>query len=244
MACPELLLVLPLVTILAWLSAVGGVGGGVLMLLVLTWILGLQVAVPTLALTQLASNGGRVWFNRRHLRLRLVGWYAVGAVPLALAGGVMFAHTPTALIKRILGGLLVATTAWRWLRRRPQPSPVASKESRFVVIGGISGLASSLLGAAGPIAAPYFLAHGLVGAAYIGTEAAASVVVHVTKVAAYGSGNLMSGNVLQLAAALTPAILVGAWVGKKTVQRISRRQFVVVIEVGVLLAGAAFVAGL
>jgi uncharacterized membrane protein YfcA len=54
----------------------------------------------------------------------------------------------------------------------------------------------------------------------------------------------MSAAVLQLAAALTPAILVGAWVGKKTVPRMSRRQFVVVIEVGVLLAGAAFVAGL
>ncbi|MGV9299546.1 sulfite exporter TauE/SafE family protein [Amycolatopsis sp. NPDC003676] len=54
--------------LLAVLSAVAGFGGGVLLLPVFTALFGLRVAVPTLTLTQLSSNGSRVWLNRRELR--------------------------------------------------------------------------------------------------------------------------------------------------------------------------------
>nr|WP_281387054.1 sulfite exporter TauE/SafE family protein [Jiangella mangrovi] len=231
---------MPLFAVLGWLSAVGGVGGGVLMLLALTWMVGLEVAVPTLALAQLSSNGCRVWLNRTAVRARLVGWHAVGAVPFALAGGLLLAHMPPGPLQRILGGCLIATILWRRLRL----FPVRPGERWFVAVGGFTGLASSMLGAAGPIAAPFFLAYGLVGEAYIGTEAAASVVVHLSKVAAYGTADLLSVEVLVLAAGLMPAILGGSWVGKKTVQRMSNRLFVVVIEIGVLFAGVGFLIGL
>lgn len=71
---------------LALLSAVAGFGGGVLLLPVFTALFGLRFAVPMLTLTQLSSNGSRVWLNRRELRWPLVGWFALGAVPLAVAG--------------------------------------------------------------------------------------------------------------------------------------------------------------
>lgn len=71
---------------LALLSAVAGFGGGVLLLPVFTALFGLRFAVPMLTLTQLSSNGSRVWLNRRELRWPLVGWFALGGVPLAVAG--------------------------------------------------------------------------------------------------------------------------------------------------------------
>jgi hypothetical protein len=39
--------------------------------------------------------------------------------------------------------------------------------------------------------APLFLAHGLVKGAYIGTEALATVVMHVSKLIAYGESDLL-----------------------------------------------------
>ncbi|NES16982.1 MULTISPECIES: TSUP family transporter, partial [Micromonospora] len=71
---------------LAWLSAVAGFGGGVLLLPVFTALFGLRAAVPMLTLTQLSSNGARVWFNRKDLNWPLVGWFALGAVPCAVTG--------------------------------------------------------------------------------------------------------------------------------------------------------------
>jgi uncharacterized membrane protein YfcA len=239
----ELLVTLLLASVLAfalaWLSSVGGMGGGVLMMAVLTALFGLQVAVPVLTLTQLASNGGRVWFNRADVQWRLVGWHALGAVPFALGGGLVFAHVPVEPLKRLLGVLLIATIVWRRLR----PHLARPGERAFIAIGGATGLGSSLLGAAGPVAAPFFLAYGLVGGPYIATEAAASLVIHVTKAAAYGAGSLVSLKVFLLGAALTPAVTAGTWAGTKMLPHMSNRLFVCVAEVGILLAGILFVVG-
>lgn len=224
---------------LAWLSSVGGVGGGVLMLLVFTALFGLQVAVPTLTLAQLASNGGRVWFNRGDIQWRLIRWYAVGAIPFALAGGLLLPNVPVGLLKRFLGAFLIAVVIWRRFR----PVPRVPADGTFAAIGASTGLGSSLLGAAGPLAAPLFLAKGLVGGAYIGTEATASLTIHMTKLAAYGAGSLLSLHVLRLGLVLTPAIVAGAWLGTRIVMRMSARAFVLVIEAGMLVAAILFLAG-
>ena len=225
---------------LAWLSSVGGLGGGLLAMFVFTALFGLQVAVPVVTLTQLVSNGGRVWFNRADIQWRLVRWHSLGAVPLAVVGGLLFAYAPVEPLKRLLGALVIAMVIWRRLR----PELVKPSDGMFVTIGGAAGLGSSLLGGAGPLSAPFFLAYGLVGGAYIGTEAAASLAIHLTKTAAYGTTSLISPKVLLLGAALAPAVSAGAWAGKKTLLRINSRRFVVITEAGITIAGLLFLLGI
>jgi uncharacterized protein len=226
--------------VLALLSAVAGFGGGALLLPVFTALFGLRAAVPMLTLAQLSSNGSRAWLNRRELRWPLVGWFALGAVPLAVAGAVLLAHAPLAPLKRLLGAFLLAVVVWR----RLNPHPRKPADATFVGIGAASGLGSALLGSVGPLTAPFFLAYGLTRAAYIGTEAASALTMHLTKVAAYGAGDLLTGRILLYGAALTPATLAGAWVGKRVVGRISDRTFVWLVEAGLVVAGVLFLAGL
>ena len=226
--------------VLAMVSAVAGFGGGVLLLPVFTALFGLRVAVPMLTLTQLTSNVSRVWLNRHEIRWRLVAWFALGAVPLAIAGGLLLAHAPLTALKRGLGVFLIAVVVWRHLR----PTPRRPSDPAFAVVGAASGLGSALLGSVGPLTAPFFLAYGLTRAAYIGTEAASAVTMHLSKIAAYGAGDLLTRQVLLYGVALTPATLAGTWVGKRIVGRISDRAFVVLVEVGLIAAGALFVIGL
>lgn len=225
---------------LALLSAVAGFGGGVLLLPVFTVLFGLRAAVPMLTLTLLSSNGSRVWLNRRELRWPLIGWFALGAVPFAVIGGLLLAHAPLAPVKRLLGIFLVGVVIWRRVQRQPRTPP----EPAFAAVGAASGLGSALLGSVGPLTAPFFLAVGLTRAAYIGTEAASALTMHLTKIATYGTGDLLTGQVLLYGAALTPATLLGAWVGKKIVGRISDRVFVLLVELGLLAAGVLFLIGL
>ncbi|WP_157244936.1 sulfite exporter TauE/SafE family protein [Nonomuraea typhae] len=235
----RLLLACLLAFVVAWLSSVGGVGGSVLMLLAFTMLFGMRIALPVLALAQLVSNGGRVWFNRRAVRWRLLIWYAAGAVPFAVAGGLVMPLLPVEPLKRLLGMFLIAVIVWR----RVQTSPGVPRDGAFVVIGAGTGLGSSLFGAAGSLAAPFFLAKGLAGAAYIGTEAAASLIIHVSKVAAYGAGDLLSQHVIVLGLGLTPAIVAGAWLGKKTLARMSAGIFGMVVEAGTLASAVLLIAG-
>jgi uncharacterized protein len=225
--------------LLAMLSAVAGFGGGVLLLPVFTALFGIRVAVPMLTLTQLSSNGARVWLNRESLRWPLIGWFAVGAVPFAVGGGLLLAHAPLGPLKRLLGVFLIGVVLWRRLRRPPgKPT-----DRSFIAVGAGSGLGSALLGSVGPLTAPFFLAYGLTRASYLGTEAASALTMHLSKIAAYGAGSLLTGRVLIYGAVLTPATILGAWVGRRLVGRISDRAFVVLVEAGLLVSGVLFLLG-
>jgi hypothetical protein len=86
--------------VLAFISAVAGFGGGVLALPMFTALFGLRVAVLVLTVTQLASNTGRVWLNRHDLRWHLIRRFALGAVPMALLGGLLFTRAPLAPLQQ------------------------------------------------------------------------------------------------------------------------------------------------
>lgn len=92
--------------------------------------------------------------------------------------------------------------------------------------------------------APFFLAKGFTRAVFIGTEAACALLMHAAKIGAYGTADLLTGRVLLLGAAMTPATLAGVWAGKKIVARISDRDFVVLVEAGLVAAGLLFLTGL
>ena len=226
--------------VLAIVSAVAGFGGGVLLLPVFAALFGLRAAVPMLALTQLVSNASRVWFNRSRLNGRLIGWFALGAVPFALIGSVLLARLSVDPLQRLLGVFLIGVVVWRRLRPHPHAPPLPA----FAGVGAGTGLGSALLGSVGPFAAPFVLAAGLTGGSYIGTEAATALIVHVSKLVGYGPTGLLTGSVLAHGIALAPATLLGSWVGKRIADRLSERLFVAVVEFGLLVTGGIFLARL
>src|SRR5881409_2770786 len=81
------------------LAAVAGFGGAAVLLPALVAVFGVRDAIPILTVAQLIGNGSRVWFNRREVALPVVGWFALGAVPLALLGGLLFAAAPAPVLR-------------------------------------------------------------------------------------------------------------------------------------------------
>ena len=218
------------------LAAVTGFGGAAVLLPVLVFAFGVRDAVPILTVAQLIGNGSRVWFNRRELDLRVVGWFAAGGVPLALAGGLLFARAPLAALTRLLGAVLILMVIWRRTRSRPPRPSVRS----FAAIGAASSFLSALIGSVGPLMAPFFLAYGLVKGAYIGTEALATVVMHVTKLVAYGATSVLTSASLVAGIALGPIMVAGSATGKRIVDRLPERVFVTIIETTMIAAGVLF----
>lgn len=231
--------VLVLVTSLvaSTLAGVTGFGGAAVLLPVLVAIFGVREAIPILTVAQLLGNGSRVWFNRRELDLRVVGWFALGGVPLALLGGFFFAKAPLSALTRVLGLFLIAMVAWRHLRPGVGWRPSAPA---FAGIGAVASFLSALLGSVGPLMAPFFLAYGLVKNAYIGTEALCTVTMHLAKLIAYRSARVLPLHALVVGLLLGPTMVLGSFLGKKIVQRLPEKVFVAIIEVTLLIAGALF----
>src|SRR5581483_7275407 len=196
------------------LAAVTGFGGAAVLLPVLVAVFGMREAVPILTVAQLIGNGSRVWFNRRELEWRVVGWFALGAVPFALLGAYLFASAPLSALTRLLGAFLLLVVVWRHVRpARTKRFPVVA----FAGIGAGASFLSALLGSVGPIMAPFFLAFGLIKGAYIGTEARSTVVMHVTKLVAYRRTAVLTGSGILIGLALGPIMIFGSFLGKRIV---------------------------
>ena len=215
------------------LGAIAGFGGAAVLLPVLVWAFGVRDAIPILTIAQLLGNGSRAWFNRRELVLPVVGWFALGAVPMAVAGGALFATAPAPALRRVLGVFLLLTVAYRHTRFGRK---ARVKLRAFALLGGVFGFLSALLGSVGPLMAPFFLAYGLVKAAYIGTEAAATTTMHIVKIAVYGGFNLLSAGTVLTALAIGAVQIVGSYAGKRVLDHVPEHVFPILIE-GVLLAG-------
>ena len=221
----------------ATLAAVTGFGGAAVLLPVLVLFFGVRDAVPILTVAQLIGNGSRVWFNRNALDLRVVGWYSIGAVPLALLGGYVFAAAPFSALTRVLGIFLILVVAWRRLSKHAFPRPTLRS---FALIGAAASFLSAIVGSVGPLMAPLFLAYGLVKGAYIGTEALATVVTHLTKLVVYRQTAVLSTAAIGTGAALGPIMIAGSFAGKRIVEMLPERVFVAIIETTMVAAGLLF----
>ncbi len=222
------------------LAAVAGFGGAAVLLPALVAMFGVRDAIPILTVAQLVGNGSRVWFNRREVAVPVVGWFALGAVPLALLGGVLFATAPLGALKRLVGAFLLLMVLWRHIPRAANWRPGVRT---FAVIGAVFSFLSALVGSVGPLMAPFFLAYGLVKGGYIGTEALATVVMHVTKLAAYQGTAILTLRAVAVGLALGPIMIVGSYIGKRILDRLPERVFVVIIELVLVGAGLWFFIG-
>lgn len=237
---PELALLVGAALLASTLAAVSGFGGAAILLPVLVAIFGPRDAIPILTIAQLVGNSSRVVLNRDAIDRRIVGWFALGGVPAALVGGFLFASAPLDALTRLIGAFLLVSVAWRHLR--PEPSGLLGPRT-FTVIGAVFAFASALVGSVGPIMAPFFLRAGLVKGAYIGTEAAATVVMHVAKLVAYGTAALLTVATVGIGLLMAPAMIAGSWIGKRIVDRLPEQVFVAIIEVVLVVAGLVFLIG-
>jgi len=216
------------------LSAVTGFGGAAILLPVLIHLFGPREAVVALTVAQLIGNLSRVWFNRRELDWQVIGWFAVGAVPLTVAGALVFVTAPLTRLTPALGVALLFLVVGRRLLKGRYPR---LGRTGWIAAGGGLGFLSAIVGTAGPLAAPLFLGRNLTRGAYIGTEAATAVLMHVVKLLAYGTAFLVTVRTGTIGVGLGIGLLVGAYLGKRIVDRMPEHLFVTLIEVALIVAG-------
>lgn len=202
------------------LTATMGLGGGLLMLAVLAGALPPAALIPVHGVVQLGSNLGRAVLFRRHTRLGILAWFAVGAViGISVGAGIAVSMPRAALLVAVAAFILVSTWAPR-LGSRPVP------ERGFVAVGAVTAFVSMFVGATGPFLAPFVAPERLGDRhATIGTFAACMSLKHGLKVAAFAVTGFVYLPWLPFAAAMIATGIVGTLVGRKVVLRLPERTF-------------------
>ncbi len=214
-----------------------GFGTGLVMLPLVVWVVGVRQSVPVLTIALIVGNVSRAWWSRDELHWRVIGAYLLGAVPLAAIGSVMYTVAPPEWLSRLMGlVLLVALPLRRWLERGPRPMRLR----HFPVLGAVTGFLSALVAATGPLMVPFFLGYGLRRGAFVGTEAVCAAAVHLTKTLVYGRYALVTPETGALGLLMGGVMFVGAFVGRRILDRMSDRSFVLALEVLVAGLGLLF----
>jgi uncharacterized protein len=222
----------------AVLGGIVGFGTGLTMLPLVVWVVGVRASVPVLSIALLCGNISRAWFSRHEIDWRVVGAYLAGAVPLAIAGAVLYAGARVEWLSRLMGVVLLCAVP---LRRFLERGPLKIRLAHFPILGAATGFLSALVAAIGPVNTPFFLGYGLRRGAYVGTEAACVAVVHLAKTVVYGRYALVNAETGTLGLAIGAVMFAGAWVGRRVLERMSERAFVVLVEALLVALGIFFV---
>jgi len=215
-------------------ASLAGYGAAIILTPFLVQAYGVQQTVPILAVTMLLGNFSRAWWNRDELQKPVAAWFAMGAVPAAVAGALAFVNSPAALLTKLLGASFLVILVYRrsGLDRRWRIT-----QRGFLPVGLVTGFLSGLVGNVGPLTAPFFLNYGLVRGAYIGTEAVGVLSMNITKLLVFGASSLVSPSTAAIGLTLGGVMFGGSFAGRLLMGRLSERAFVLIVEAVLLVAG-------
>ena len=201
------------------LTAVAGIGGGVVMLAAMASLLPPGAVIPLHAMVQLGSNAGRTLVMRRWIDRPRLWPFLLGSVAGIALGGSLAINLSGDVLRLVLG-LFILQTVWL---------PVAAMavvSGRGLVLGGaVASFLTMLVGATGPYVAALLRPLGLGREGLIATHAAAMTAQHGLKMLAFGVLGFAFGPWLPLVAAMVAAGFAGTLAGRKMLRRLSEQWF-------------------
>lgn len=220
------------------ISAVIGMGGGIILLGIMAIIIPQGYMVIALhGVIQLFSNTTRTYIFRKHIKKNIVNKFLIGSFVGAFLSGVIifllvqFYEVKSAsdikvdFLKPIIGFFIL----WYLFLKGPKKE---KDNQSFIKVGGISGLASVFVGATGPLIAPFFLNSKLTKENIIVNKAACQMITHLTKIPLFIY--FFNVNYVDEYFILIPLILsvyLGTNLGKKILSFIPERIFTILFKV-------------
>ena len=106
------------------------------------------------------------------------------------------------------------------------------------IAGAMVGFLTGMVLSTGPLSVPIFTAYGLSGGAFLGTEAASSILLYGGKLATFGSAGALTREIVVRGVTIGVALMFGSIAARRLVERIGRHTYDLLIDI-VLAVGAA-----
>jgi uncharacterized membrane protein YfcA len=207
---------------------------------VLAYIYGPKEAVPIMAVAAVIGNASRILAWWRTVDWRAVAAYAATGIPAAALGAQTMLILPPRAVDAAIGiFLLLMIPGRRWMAT----NLIQLRLPHLAVAGAGIGFLTGIVASTGPASVPVFLGYGLTKGAFIGTEAAASLAIYITKALTFqGLGALPIGDILK-GLTVGASLMVGAFIAKPFLLRLAPETFRHIMDALLLLSGASLLWG-
>ena len=204
------------------ISAVLGMGGGIILLGIMAIIIPEGYKVIALhGMVQLFSNTTRTYVFRKYVKTQLIKQFFNGAlIGISFSVGIIITliyyfdvqsanEIKVEVLKPFIGLFIV----WNLFLKGPKKAKIVKS---FVPVGLVAGLSSIFVGAVGPLIAPFFLVKSFNKEHIIANKAAAQMITHLSKIPLFiYFFNMDYTAELKILIPLILAVYVGTSFGKK-----------------------------
>lgn len=215
-------------------GTITGFGSSTLIFPFALLVMDFKSALVLVAFLHIFGNLGRVAFFREGLDKRLILLFGIPSVVLTLLGAALVNYISPNVLTFILGVFLVVFAAVSLAK--PALRFPATKASA-VVGGAVSGFAAGLIGTGGALRSSFLISFDLNKNVYIATAAVIAIAVDITRIPVYLAGGFLDTRYYWYIPVSFAIAMVGSFLGKRIVNRISQHAFRIVVFCALFAVG-------
>jgi len=189
------------------LTAITGIGGGMLLIAIMPGFLPAAAIVPVHGIVQLFSNSSRALFGLRFLRWEFVLAFITGSIIGGLIAAGITREINLEYTPLIIAAYILFTV---WGPKLQLKKPV---KGEFVLIGAAQTGLSMMVGATGPLGQAALLRKGLQRDALVVTAALMMTFTHLVKIVLFALLGFSFISYWQIIIGMSTAVVIGALLG-------------------------------
>lgn len=234
MALENLILFILLALLAEILGTVGGFGSSLFFVPIATYFLDFHSVLGITALFHVSSNLAKITFFKNGFDKNLVLSIGVPAVLFVTVGAFLSNFIDTEILEISLSFFLIIASLLLFLYK-----DISIKPTLFNSVAGgtLSGLIAGLIGTGGAIRGMVLAAYNLRIDMFIATSAIIDLAIDASRSVVYTYNGYVHTHDLYLIPILLVVSIIGTFIGKKILTRISEQQFKSIVLFLILTTG-------
>lgn len=216
------------------LGTIGGFGSSLFFVPIASYFLDFHSVLGITALFHVTSNLTKIAFFRKGFDKKLILSIGVPAVLFVIVGAFVSKYFDSTILEILLAIFLIGVSLTFLLFKNIELKPTLSNS----IGGGVfSGFVAGLLGTGGAIRGMTLAAYNLKMEVFIATSAIIDLAIDSSRSVVYTLNGYVHKHDLYLIPILLVVSIVGTFIGKQILQKMSERQFKSIVLILILITG-------
>lgn len=215
-----------------------GMAGGVTMAAILSYILGIKVAIPVTTCALIFSHASRTALYWRDTDWKISKRVLLFGLPMTVVGALIFTVLDPKVVALVFAGVLALSFPIKyWARRRG----VKTGPKLLAFASSIWGMLAGNVTGPGFFLAPFLLGTGMNRLTFVGTLATITLVMNVVKLSVFGVTEFMNVQLFLLGVIIGLITIPANWSGRMLLKRMSDKGHGTFVDVLTLIMIVNFV---
>lgn len=227
------ILFLMLAFIVSIISATFGFGSAIILIPFSSFLLPIKKAIAIVTIFFIAGNVSKIIIFRKDIDWKTTFLIWIGAIPLVFVGAYMMVYSPSEIIKKVLGIIVLMYVINDYFKLTKN---IKLNKLAIIGVGSAYGFFAGIIGTGSAIKAALLNHLGLRKERFIATMATSAILLNIIKTTIYSKFDLITQTDIPLIFGLILCAFAGAYIGRNFVKKIHPDIFRKIILIILIIA--------